>query len=176
MNNPPLSREKTLKIFKNGIYYSPSSRHYNKPNTNVVCDRCHKTPLDICIGYEDYDMCLSCIQEISKQLKRQKEMEKFPTCVYDKFADRQSPETATYMQQGQFDPRLLTATFMQQSQFRPRPSLRSKTMTNMEQAQFRPTLTKMVQQAFRPGSEMYECGREKGEETKSFMVQSQFRH
>lgn len=147
MNNPPLSREKTLQIFKHGVYYSPATKHYNTQNSNVVCDRCHTTNLDICIGYETYDICLSCIQEISKQLKRQKEIEKFPTCIYD------------------------TATYMSQSQFKP------MTATNMEQAQFRPTyLTRMLQQAFRPGSKMYEDDDSDDESTKTFMVQSQFRN
>ena len=117
MNNPPLSREKTIQVFRNGIYYSPASKHYNNGNADlsVVCDRCKKTNLDICIGYETYDICLQCIQEISNQLKKQKEIEKFPSC------------TATYMQQDQFRP--MYATNMEQAQFRP--------LTRMIQSQFR---------------------------------------
>ena len=169
MNNPPLSREKTLQIFRNGIYYSPSGKHYNKPNTNVVCDRCHTTQLDVCIGYEDYDMCLTCIQEIGKQLKRKEEIEKFPTATYEKLAEMRRPDTKTYMLQSQFLPptSYQTMTNMEQSQFKP-PS-RYQTKTNMEQSQFRPSvLTRMIQNQFIDNEES-------DEDTKTFMVQSQFR-
>lgn len=121
MNNPSLSREKTIQILKNGTYYNPASKHYNGNSTNVVCDRCRKTGLDMCIGYETYDLCLQCIQDTNSQLKKQVTI--------------QQPEFATYMQQGQF------MTNMEQSQFKP------QIRTNMEQAQFRP-LTRMLQSQF----------------------------
>ena len=114
MNNPPLTREKTLQIFKNGIYYCPASKHYSSNESiNIVCDRCKRTNIDICIGYETYDLCLQCIQEINQQLKRQKEMEEVKTfMVQSQFR----PQTMTNMQQAQFRPQ--TKTYMQQAQFR----------------------------------------------------------
>jgi hypothetical protein len=31
-----------------------------------MCDKCYKDKLEMCIGYEDHDLCLSCIEEINK--------------------------------------------------------------------------------------------------------------
>lgn len=161
MNNPPLTREKTISLLTNGTFYNPAAKHYNKTDVNVICDRCRKANLDMCIGYETYDMCLSCVQEANTQLKRHKEIQKFPPTMYDRFIETAYPDRDQER----------TATYMSQAQFRP------TTMTNMEQAQFRPTyLTKMLQQAFRPGSRMYEKDSDSDDETKTFMIQSQFRY
>ena len=134
-SNLPLDRETTIKIFKNGTYYNPASSHYNT-DTSVICDRCKRTNLDMCIGYDTYDLCLQCIQDISLQLKKQ------PVSPQKSF-----PEIATYMQQSQFQPQM---------------------MTNMEQGQFR---TRMLQRQFRNNDSNYEV-----DDTKTFMLQSQFRH
>ena len=155
MNNPSLSREKTIQILKNGTYYNPASKHYNFNSTNVVCDRCRKTGLDMCIGFESYDLCLQCVQDVNSQLKKQVPIKQ--------------PEIATYMQQDQFRPltRMIQgqfATNMEQAQFKP------QIKTNMEQAQFRP-LTRMVQGQF----QTYIDNSESDEECKTFMIQSQFR-
>ena len=69
MNNPSIDRETTIKVFKNGKYYNPASDRYG-PNANVVCDRCRRNNLDICIGLQTYDLCLPCVQEINESLKK----------------------------------------------------------------------------------------------------------
>ena len=51
-------------ICKYGTFYNPASKHYNTENANVVCDKCKKNNLTICIGYQNYDLCLSCVQNI----------------------------------------------------------------------------------------------------------------
>lgn len=56
-------------IYKYGTYYNPASKHYGS-NASVVCDRCHKSDLDICIGYESHDLCMPCIQEINSKYKQ----------------------------------------------------------------------------------------------------------
>ncbi|ARF11260.1 hypothetical protein Klosneuvirus_1_117 [Klosneuvirus KNV1] len=66
MNNPQLSQEMMINILKNGTYYYPATKHYGINSTNVICDRCKRTNLDVCIGLDTYDLCLSCIQDISK--------------------------------------------------------------------------------------------------------------
>lgn len=108
MSNLPLDRETTIKIFKNGTYYNPASSHYNT-GASVICDRCKRTNLDMCIGYESYDLCFQCIQDISLQLKK------------PMYSPLPSPDIATYMQQSQFQ------TNMEQSQYK----------TRMLQRQFR---------------------------------------
>ena len=112
-------------ITKYGTFYYPASKHYshNNPAANVVCDRCKRSGLDACIGWNDQDLCLSCVNEIIKTHSP---------------IQRDHPESLTFMQQSQF------RTNMQQSQFRP-------TMTEMEQSQFHPLpLTRMIQSQFEP--------------------------
>lgn len=65
MNIQPLSQETTINIVKNGVYYCPASKHYNNQSSNIVCDRCRKTHLNVCIGLDTYDLCLSCVQDVS---------------------------------------------------------------------------------------------------------------
>lgn len=66
-----IDKSTMLKICKYGTYYNPATKHYT-PSTNVMCDKCYKDKLNISIGYEDYDLCLSCIEEINKMKKNQK--------------------------------------------------------------------------------------------------------
>ncbi len=56
------------KICQNGTYYIPAWKHYNNKQANVVCDRCKRTKLSACIGYDSYDICLACADKISEQL------------------------------------------------------------------------------------------------------------
>ena len=105
MNNQPLSRETTINIVKNGTYYFPASKHYNNQSTNVVCDRCRKTNLDTCIGLDNYDLCLSCVQDVSSLCN--------PTTISPPPVFRE-PILAMMMQE-QYRTRML------QAQFRPNP-------------------------------------------------------
>lgn len=52
-------------VFKFGVYYNPAWQHYNAP-TNVVCDRCKRTNLPVCLGYDSLDLCMLCVHEMSK--------------------------------------------------------------------------------------------------------------
>ncbi len=54
-----------ISICKNGKYYNPASDHYptSGPSTVVVCDRCQRNNLKVCVGYNDYDLCLKCVEE-----------------------------------------------------------------------------------------------------------------
>ena len=51
-------------ICKFGTYYNPAWKHYGVM-TNVVCDRCHKDNLKACIGWQTFDLCLGCVQEVT---------------------------------------------------------------------------------------------------------------
>lgn len=57
-----IDQENINKLVKYGIYYNPACKHYNQEG-EVICDKCHKRNLTICIGYETFDMCLQCVQE-----------------------------------------------------------------------------------------------------------------
>lgn len=49
-----------------GKYYCPASKHYpNIPNCIVKCDRCNKQSLNVCIGYNDKDLCMKCVAMIT---------------------------------------------------------------------------------------------------------------
>ena len=59
--------EQTLKnIYFLGKYYNPASSHYPYQNSVVSCDRCHRTNILVAIGWESYDLCLSCADDMSK--------------------------------------------------------------------------------------------------------------
>jgi len=68
MSNQPLDKETMIKVYKFGSYYNPASNHYGS-TANVVCDRCYKNNLDISIGWQTYDLCLVCTNEINNELK-----------------------------------------------------------------------------------------------------------
>ena len=53
-------------IIKNGTFYNPAAKHYSQLFVNVVCDKCKKSNLDMSIGWENYDLCLSCANNIKK--------------------------------------------------------------------------------------------------------------
>jgi len=55
---------------KNGIHYKPAtSRYPTNSSVNVICDKCDAGNLEECIGYEDYDLCLSCAGSISRSMR-----------------------------------------------------------------------------------------------------------
>lgn len=52
-----------LTVVKKGMYFCPAYKHYGQ-KTNVVCDRCNKQNLKACIGYENKDLCLKCVDSL----------------------------------------------------------------------------------------------------------------
>ena len=59
------------KICESGILYYPSNKHYDS-TTSVNCDRCHKHNINVCIGWNSYDMCLNCVQEVCNCIDKDK--------------------------------------------------------------------------------------------------------
>lgn len=56
-------------VLRKGVFYFPASDHYsnpNNPNPVVNCDRCNQNNLPCCIGFQNYDLCLSCADAIVK--------------------------------------------------------------------------------------------------------------
>lgn len=53
-----------MNIYKHGKYYNPAWSHYEH-GALVSCDRCYRTQLITCLGWNQYDMCLKCADEIS---------------------------------------------------------------------------------------------------------------
>lgn len=54
-----------FKLLDNGTYFYPAWKHYNR-KTNVFCDRCNRQNLKACIGYANFDLCLLCIDELTR--------------------------------------------------------------------------------------------------------------
>lgn len=54
-----------FKLLENGTYYYPAWKHYNR-KVNVVCDRCNRQNLRASIGYSQFDLCLSCVDELTR--------------------------------------------------------------------------------------------------------------
>ncbi|AYV76023.1 MAG: hypothetical protein Terrestrivirus4_71 [Terrestrivirus sp.] len=52
-----------LTVVKKGMYFCPAYKHYGQ-KTNVVCDRCNKQNLKACIGYDNKDLCLKCVDNL----------------------------------------------------------------------------------------------------------------
>jgi hypothetical protein len=52
-------------VIDNGTYYYPAWRHYER-YVEVVCDRCHASGLTACIGFGRLDLCLQCVDQITK--------------------------------------------------------------------------------------------------------------
>ena len=76
-----------IKIYKEGKYYNPASKHYEKTLTNVVCDRCYRNNLDMSIGWNSYDLCLDCVSDIKSELENETEIK--PTSMPKKMKQRQ---------------------------------------------------------------------------------------
>ena len=55
-----------IDVYKFGTYYNPASFRYNGP-CDVGCDRCDKEKITVCIGWGNYDLCLSCVAEIHEK-------------------------------------------------------------------------------------------------------------
>ena len=56
-------------IIKDGFYFSPAWKHYGEHPIDVHCDRCSKKT-SFSIGLSDkYDLCLSCVKELSASIK-----------------------------------------------------------------------------------------------------------
>lgn len=137
--NQPLDRDTMIKVYKYGTYYNPASKHYGgEETTNVVCDRCYRDHLDVCIGWQTHDMCLHCVEEINKELKKPKtpyyppnppsSWPSSPTVCFPQ------PQIMTNMEQSQFRPQEHTMrTRMLQRQFRDEDNMK----TYMLQSQFR---------------------------------------
>jgi hypothetical protein len=65
MNNI-ITDERALEIIRNGKVYIPAKAHYGNRNVTVVCDACKRSNLQACVGHEDVDICLKCVERISQ--------------------------------------------------------------------------------------------------------------
>lgn len=62
-NNNIIVHNKYTMTLNNGIWYYPAWRHYNSL-VCVVCDRCNKSNLPACIGFDNIDLCILCVNDL----------------------------------------------------------------------------------------------------------------
>lgn len=132
----PQPRPNYNELLIHGTFYFPAKTHYSSnPIATVTCDMCHQTQLRACIGYRDWDVCLTCANTLTELINSglyqgdaggQARLQSQPQ-------PRPQPQGAlTYMAQDQFGgsrqlPTGGRLTRMAQSQF----------LTNMEQKIFK---------------------------------------
>ena len=103
-----------LNVVKFGTFYNPASNHYAN-SLKVVCDRCKHNGLITCVGWQRFDLCLKCVEEVTT-LDKTKDVSPKPSsgeCT----KMEQSQYASTRMQQKQFVPSGQLKTLMRQNQF-----------------------------------------------------------
>ena len=60
-----LSRTEALEVVIRGLYYFPAYKHHSQTPTNIWCDYCKRTGLNCSIGYQNYDLCLGCVEMLT---------------------------------------------------------------------------------------------------------------
>ena len=64
----PTEFNKFERILNSGKFYYPAWHHYNK-NVIVSCDRCDTRDIACCIGFGQLDLCMTCVDEITRTKK-----------------------------------------------------------------------------------------------------------
>ncbi len=54
-----------FRILDFGKYYYPAWKHYGRP-VSVACDRCGKSNLRACVGYGQQDLCMICVEDLTR--------------------------------------------------------------------------------------------------------------
>lgn len=91
-----------VNICTKGKYYYPANEHYN--NEGIVnCDRCRKTNLTDCFGYEDKDLCMQCHAIINISIGRDEDEGMCTLMEQEIFNNEDSDETLTFMEQEFFN-------------------------------------------------------------------------
>lgn len=65
----PLYEDRFNSLLDNGKFYYPAWNHYGR-RVVVVCDRCKMSDLDACVGYGGSDLCLMCVEELTKSSRK----------------------------------------------------------------------------------------------------------
>ena len=52
-------------ILERGTFYFPAGAHYGNPDAKVICDRCKRSGIPACIGFERNDLCLPCAEVVA---------------------------------------------------------------------------------------------------------------
>ena len=61
-------------ILERGQFYFPAGMHYGNPDGGVNCDRCRRTGLKACVGFDRFDYCLPCVEAVAAVAARPADM------------------------------------------------------------------------------------------------------
>jgi len=78
MESKIITDETIKKILNSGKIYRPAHTHYGDPTLKIECDSCGKSSLDACMGYQNYDFCLECVDKASREVPQKKIWGNFP--------------------------------------------------------------------------------------------------
>jgi hypothetical protein len=130
LSSPAVSENAALNaaILERGQFYFPAGMHYGNPDGGVNCDRCRRTALKACIGFDRYDYCLPCVEAVAAVAPRPADLEiRLPRITRSVFDRTEHVITAmsqdmyrTLMVQDMFD--RAPQTRMMQNMFRREPS------------------------------------------------------
>jgi len=86
-------------VLTHGRFYYPATSHYNKKpgELNVICDRCQRQHIMCCVGYNDIDLCMPCVEIVADIAGSFAKQEVTP---------HPKPEVLTFMMQDVFSTRL----------------------------------------------------------------------
>lgn len=115
-------------ILERGQFYFPAGMHYGNPDGGVNCDRCRRTGLKACIGFDRFDYCLPCVETVAVVAAMPADLEiRLPRITRSVFDRTEHVTTAmsqdmyrTLMVQDMFD--RAPQTRMMQNMFRREPS------------------------------------------------------
>lgn len=105
-------------ILERGRFFYPAGVHYGNPDASVVCDRCKRSGIKTCIGYDRYDLCLPCVDLVAARIS-------VPTAVLPtsslppSLSDPTRTEYLTLMVQDMLRPSSLPVAAMGQTMYRP---------------------------------------------------------
>ena len=163
--------ERIKNILEKGKFYNPALSHYESiPDVKTVfCDRCNKSNLTVCIGYEDCDLCMLCVHELTEKISGSVKSQK----------PEESKQTTKIVQQ----PRIGETTRMMQQMFHRQPPKEWKPQkaesSGLQHSENPDNVsgvrTRMMQQMYRPATTKSQVAEDSSDSSSSEDDSSQIR-
>lgn len=66
-----LSNSEAFEVISRGTFFYPAFKHYGITPRYVSCNLCANPNITSCIGYQNYDICLSCTDSLLNRIPQQ---------------------------------------------------------------------------------------------------------
>jgi hypothetical protein len=66
MDTNGLTKNDLMVIISKGQIFCPAYLHYGSKELNISCNYCGRKNLACCVGYENYDLCMECVDKITR--------------------------------------------------------------------------------------------------------------